>query len=104
MTLSRQLQERLYREALDDEALARQKRDAAKKCNNCGAPVRWARDGDRHVLLDYDEHEGGNWFLFADATCYRGGQADATPPSSTRHYLHKATCKRPMPVQEKIQR
>jgi hypothetical protein len=99
---SRAMQEKLYRETMDDEALARQKREAAKKCSNCGSPVRWGRDGDKHVLLDYDEHEGGNWFLFEEADCFKGSQSDPTPTGATRHYNHRATCRKPQPVQERI--
>lgn len=99
---SRDLQERLYRETMDDEALARQKREAATKCKSCGEPIRWGREGERHVALDYDEHEGGNVFLFADGGCYTGRQEDVTPPGATRHYKHRATCRKPLPVQETI--
>lgn len=102
MTPSRTAQEALYREQMDDEALAGQKREAATKCKSCSAPIRWGRDGSKHVALDYDEHEGGNTFLFPDGGCYTGKQDDPTPADATRHYRHRATCKHPLPVQERI--
>lgn len=94
MKPSRDLQERLYRELMDDEALARQKREAAPRCKSCGAPIRWAKTSNgRHMPLDYDEHDGGNVFLFTDGVCMVGTQADETPRFATRHYSHFATCK-----------
>jgi hypothetical protein len=78
---------------MDDEALARQKRDAATKCKSCAAPIRWAKTGaGKHMPLDYDEHEGGNVFFFKDGTCYVGKQDDPTPVDATRHYSHFSTC------------
>lgn len=102
MTPSRQLQERLYREQMDDAALARQKRDAARKCDACLAPIVFGRDGDRWIPLDYDEHEGGNWFLFPEGDCHQGRQEDETPAGATRHYKHSATCRQRQPEQEAI--
>jgi hypothetical protein len=102
VTPARDLQERLYRELMDDAALARQKREAARKCDTCRAPLRFARDGDMWLPLDYDEHEGGNWFLFPDGTCYQGRQEDDTPIGATRHYRHTATCRQRPPLQEPL--
>lgn len=102
MSPSRDMQERLYRELMDDAALARQKRDAARKCDACRAPLRFGRSGDKRIPLDYDEHEGGSWFLFDAGDCYQGRQEDETPTGATRHYRHTATCRPVLPHQQEI--
>ena len=97
------LQERLYRETMSADALARQKREAARKCDACRGPLLFGRDGDKWIVLDYDEHEGGNWFHFADNnTAHQGRQEDETPAGATRHYRHDATCRQRPPQQESL--
>jgi hypothetical protein len=90
---SRQTQERLYQEQMGAEALAEQRRAGAPKCRACAKPIRWATAGNgKHVMLDFDEHEGGNVFRFDDGTCRTGRQDDPTPPGAKRFYKHEATC------------
>jgi hypothetical protein len=86
-------QARRYEQEMGETAAERQRRAAAKKCKTCHAPVIWAKtEAGKWMPLDYDEHEGGNVFLFLNGKCKLGRQEDATPQFATRHFSHFATC------------
>jgi hypothetical protein len=98
--ISRDDQARLYEQEKGEDAAALQRRAAAPKCSSCGAPILWAvTEAGKRMPLDYDEHEGGNVFLFRSPpgsgkpwTCKVGRQEDAPPQFASRHFSHFATC------------
>jgi hypothetical protein len=98
--INRREQEQLYERELGAAALERQKREAAKRCRSCFAPIVWTRrrggsrwGGPKPMPVDYDQHEGGNIALYQDGTYEVVPQDAPLPPGTTRHYSHFATCR-----------
>jgi len=81
-------------EQLGESAAQRARRDDARKCKSCHAPIIWAKNETtgKWMPLDYDPHEGGNVFLFLNGKCRVGKQDDQLPDWSTRHFSHFARC------------
>jgi hypothetical protein len=85
---------RLYEQEVGADALQRQLRAAARKCDLCGRPMRFVVTGrGRRTYVDFDPHEDGT--VLVD----RNGRADTyreTPTTvtdgATLHFFHEATC------------
>jgi hypothetical protein len=98
--IARADQDKLYEQVMGDVAAERQRRAASPRCSSCDAPILWAvTEAGKRMPLDYDEHEGGNVFLFRPLPgsnqpwkCRVGRQDDPTPQFATRHFSHFATC------------
>lgn len=98
--MNRQDQALLYEREMGTDKADEQRRAATPRCKSCGAPILWAiTEAGKRMPLDYDEHEGGNVFLFKPKPgnkepfrCRIGRQEDPTPQFTTRHFSHFATC------------
>jgi hypothetical protein len=80
-----------HAERLEPETV--QRPVGASLCKSCRRPVIWAvTESGKRMPVDYNEHEGGNVFLYPNRKVVIGKQTDETPMYATRHFSHFATC------------